>query len=601
MTTRQVTATSWVMIGLSILLRGVIIASGGFYWDDFILQGRAARLPLNLEFLSYSHDGHLMPAAMAVSWLTERAAPLEFWLPAMEMLIGQALLAISGWWLLRRVFTARPGTLVPLAYFCFTGLTLPGNSWWAAALNAIPLQLAMVVATAGLFGYLRGVQRWRSAVLVVGSVGVALAFFEKSVVLLPWLMLAAWIFAPDARPWPFLRDQWRRVRWLWLALLAVVGTYAWWFTSNQTRELSNPGVSEIALTLRQAVIEAIAPTLLGGPGGWMPVGYGMSAAAAPTWFTALSVMVLIAMIVVASATSARAIRAWVAAGLYVIGITVLFALGRTGLDGTPLLMTAMRYTADATLPLTLAIGFTFLPLAGEQPGPRVLAVRHWLTPRRWLLWPVAGALALLTLFATTATFTGYWANWVSSPAKPWLANARTSMAADATGTIIRQDVPEYILFGLANPYHRTDWLLAPLPQRPTFADFTDNPRFINFDGTMVPGMINGVASPPGPEGSCGYLLTGDGLHTIALTADVFEWEHRVELDYLASAETTALVALGTGSPTTVDMPAGLGRMVVLVEGGGTAVTISGLTPGVTVCVSRVAVGQWLSVSAAPAG
>ena len=596
MTARQVQVTAWCLIGLSIVMRGVVIVSGGFYWDDFILQGRAARLPLDGNFLTYNHDGHLMPAAMAVSWVTERLAPLEFWLPALEMLLGQAALGVAGWWLLQRVFSARPLVLVPFAYFLFTGLTLPGNSWWAAALNALPLQLAMVLATAGLFGYLQGRRRWVQEALVVGSVVVALAFFEKSVVLLPWLLLAAWIFAPDARPWHFLRDQWQRARWLWLALALVVGGYYWWFSANQTRELNNPGLAAIGATLRQAVVEAIAPTLLGGPGGWLPVGSGMSVAAPPTWLTIFSVLVLVALVGFGCAVSSRAARAWIAAGAYVVGITVLFAIGRTGIDGTPLLMTALRYTADATVPITLAIGLTLLPMAGEQPAARAVAMRRQLAGVRWPALAGDSALALLVLLVATTTYTGYWANWVSSPAKPWLANARASMAADPSGTIIRQDVPEYILFGLANPYHRTDWLLAPLPQRPVFADFTDNPRFVGFDGTMVPGLINGVSSPPGPDGSCGYLLTGDGVHSIALSADVFEWEHRVELDYLASADTPALVALGTGSPTTVDMPAGLDRMVVLVEGGGTEVTISGLTPGVTVCVSRVAVGQWLPLT-----
>ena len=185
MTARQVQVTAWCMVGLSIVMRGVIIFSGGFYWDDFILQGQAARLPLDIDFVTYSHDGHLMPAAMVLSWATERLAPLEFWLPALEMLLGQLALGVAGWWLLRRVFSARPLVLVPLAYFLFTGLTLPGNTWWASALNAIPLQVAMVVATAGLYGYLHGRRPWRQATLVVGSVVVGLAFFEKSVVMLP--------------------------------------------------------------------------------------------------------------------------------------------------------------------------------------------------------------------------------------------------------------------------------------------------------------------------------------------------------------------------------------------------------------------------------
>lgn len=179
MTARQVQVTAWCLIGLSIVMRGVVIVSGGFYWDDFILQGRAARLPLDGNFLTYNHDGHSMPAAMAVSWFTERLAPLEFWLPALEMLLGQAALGVAGWWLLQRVFSARPLVLVPFAYFLFTGLTLPGNSWWAAALNALPLQLAMVLATAGLFGYLQGRRRWGPGGARGGVGGGGAGIFRK--------------------------------------------------------------------------------------------------------------------------------------------------------------------------------------------------------------------------------------------------------------------------------------------------------------------------------------------------------------------------------------------------------------------------------------
>ena len=140
-TPRRVTQLAFVLIGCQLVIRVWVAASNYFYWDDLILMGRGGRFPLfSSELLLYDHDGHFMPAAFFFTGLIARIAPYNWALSATLLVIGQAAASLALLRTLRLVLGRRPALLIPLILYLFVPLTLPAFSWWAAALNALPLQ-----------------------------------------------------------------------------------------------------------------------------------------------------------------------------------------------------------------------------------------------------------------------------------------------------------------------------------------------------------------------------------------------------------------------------------------------------------------------------
>lgn len=589
----------WGIVVVSAVVRALVTATGFFYWDDFILQGRAARLPLNLDFLTRTHDGHLMPAALLVSWLTERIAPLQFWLPAVTMVLLQAAISVSGWLLLRRIFGPRPLVLVPLVVLVTSALTLPSAVWWSAALNALPYQLGLLAVTYGAW-LLERTERTRAGMVwsVAGIIG-ALAFFEKGLLLGIWLPLAMWLFSELHTCTGWLRHQWRQRRRFWLGLAILALAYGLLYRTLSDRGPRVPAaLADFTESVRLGIVEGLFPAIVGGPTSWGPVGSGAAISHPPSWLIWASCLLVLSLVALGCWGSPVARRAWIAAGAYILIAIAIFDFARSGGMGGPLALLSLRYTADAVLPMALAIGLSLMPLRGVPASARQRRLRQLLATRpRSVSWGATGAAVAAVLLWGTSVL-GFWGIWSTIPARDWLANARTTMAQGASeGPIITQAVPEYVLYGLANPYHLADWVLAPLSDRPAFADFTNAPRYLLSNGRLVPGAIEGINARPGPDGSCGWKLR-PGTNVIPLVSDVFEWEHRVELDYLAGEQFPAAITLGSGTPTKVQFERGLGRLVLRTEGGGRSVTITGIPAGVGVCVSRVAVGGWVEVDPA---
>ncbi len=121
---------------------------GYFFLDDFAFTSRAAKYSLTdlHDYLLQSYNSHLMPGAFAQIWILTKMWPLNFTAVMTVSVVLQVLLGALFYCLLRELFGTRPAILVPFAVFLFTPITLPAFEWWAAALNQLPQQLAMVAA-----------------------------------------------------------------------------------------------------------------------------------------------------------------------------------------------------------------------------------------------------------------------------------------------------------------------------------------------------------------------------------------------------------------------------------------------------------------------
>lgn len=582
---------SVALLCLALAVRGWVLLSGYFYWDDFIFMSRAARLPLlSREYLTHAHDGHLMPAAFAATWAVERLAGLHFLLPATVMAAVQA----GAWWawyrLLVRLFGRRPLILAPLALVLFSPLAMPSAVWWAASLNGLPLQLGLIVGAHGLVSWL-GADRGRGTALMVATTMATLLFFEKAVLLAPALFALAVVLAPPGPVLGSIRATLVDGGRLWLALFGITAAHVVLYLVVVGKQPAAPESWGTALSiLGRGLVVAVLPTLVGGPLSWQAIGFGSAIAMPPSWLAWGSAGLFLLVVAATSWLRPRARLAWMFALGYVTADLLLFIAGRLGPLVDPAVVQGLRYTADAIVPIGLALGLALMPLVGEPETRNALAVRGWLG--RHQVPVLISALVALDLFVSVSVVSQarYRAIWREVESRPWLAAVSASLeAAAGSAPLLAQPVPARVLYGLASPYNRTDWLLAAVRSRPDFADVTTELRLIDEDGALRPGRVVGPRALPGPWPDCGWLLAAHG-GVINLSADVVPFEHTLRLAYTATRETAAEIRLGGGPPVRVQLAAGGNVNFVRLTGGGSRLAVSGLAEGADVCVDDAIVG-----------
>ena len=162
-------------------LKAFVAFRGYFLVDDFLFQGRAARLPF-LTNLTQEHAGHLMPGGMLVAWISTEAAPLNHTFAVLVTLGAVAVSYAVCWRALCTLVGRRPAALGPFLVYCLTPLLLPATVWWAAALNALPLQIAAWIAVDHYVRY-RRTGAARDLAVTLAAVAGGLMFFEKAVLI----------------------------------------------------------------------------------------------------------------------------------------------------------------------------------------------------------------------------------------------------------------------------------------------------------------------------------------------------------------------------------------------------------------------------------
>src|SRR5690606_38003479 len=127
------------------------------------------------------HDGHVMPGGFLLGGLITRLAPLNWFWPALSLVVLQLLASLALLRALRVILGWRPVLLIPLTFALFTPLAVPGYAWWAAGLNSLPMLAALAWVCADAILLLRtGNQRYAVTGMLVFFGG--LLFFEKAAV-----------------------------------------------------------------------------------------------------------------------------------------------------------------------------------------------------------------------------------------------------------------------------------------------------------------------------------------------------------------------------------------------------------------------------------
>ncbi|HQR79281.1 MAG TPA: hypothetical protein PLT68_03565 [Actinomycetota bacterium] len=562
------------VIGTHLALWGVVMAGGWLYWDDFILQGQAARLGLSADLLLNNHDGHVMPATYAVVWLIQEVSGLNYGFVVATMLLGELALIAAAIAAFTTLLGRGIAALTALAVFLLSPIMLPGLTWWSAALTLVPLMTCALFATVSHVRYLRTGSR-AALITTFALVVAALGFFEKSLLIPGWLFLVTVLVDPQPRFWAAARRALTQRLRLWggWALLMVI--YLIGFAQvAQGRTHLPTGPGQVLELVKRAVFNTIAPSLVGGPLRWTPVDYSASYSDPPVWVIVLGLLVTGTIVVAGVQRPGPARKAWIVAGLYLVVDLATFAIGRLGPDGDPGVVQAGRYVATAMIPISVAIGATVRSERARLSQPRL----------QWSAFAAVCCVGLLTLFSSLA----YASIWAKNPAQGWVGNARADLAnADPRSPLLDQEVPDFLLLPVTHPYNLASWFLAPLSQQPGFATSTDSLRLIDNRGHLVPARIDGAASLP-PADGC-YAVAAGGSVTIPLEHPVFAWSHTVAVNYLADEPGFITVAIGAGDPVAAEILGGQGSAYVRAEGGESTVTIR--SADTALCITGVEVGK----------
>ncbi|WP_373863692.1 hypothetical protein [Rhodococcus zopfii] len=574
---RLVLGVGFALVAVQVALRAVVAATGELYWDDLILIGRAGTYPLwSADLLLHDHDGHLMPGAFAVAALAGAVAPLQWWPAAVSLVVGQAVASLAVLRVLWLLLGPRRVLWGPLLFYLFTPLTLPAFAWWAAGLNALPLQAALAwVAGDALLLARTGRRRYVLSAIVVTA--IALLFFEKSI-LVPFVAFAtvALAYRVDGRPRP-VRLAARRGRMLWIGSAALFAGWAACYVSVVESRFGVPDLAMVSGLTHHGLSYGLVPTLLGGP--WLWERWNPS----PPWATPPMVLVVVgwAAVVAALVWSLRRRRrtgwVWAATLAYVIASLAAMISTRFGAETTYELAQTLRYFADSAVVGAIAAALVLRAPPRRAPtgaAPLVAAI-------------CAVAFTVGSLWSTV-TFTR---SWVDNPTGDYLAAARTALTAHPDVPILDHPVSVWVLLPVTHPHNLLGSVFSALPGRAEITDSVDDLAVLDDSGALVAADLFAVRwVPPGPESGCGYRLSPGTTVVLPLDGPMIELDWTVQLNYLAAGSGQIEAGFPGAAHTRVSVESGPGTVYVRVPGGGTGLQVRSPATGPAVCLGGGPVG-----------
>ena len=582
--------TSWVaraalaLIALQLVIRAVLAFGGYFYWDDLILVGRAGTQSLlSPGYLFDDHDGHVMPGAFLVAGAITRLAPLNWVGPALSLVVLALLASLALLRALHVILGWRPVLLVPLTFALFTPLAVPGFSWWAAALNSLPMLAAMAWVCADAILLVRtGNHRY----VLTGTLAYlgGLLFFEKAAII-PFVAFTVTALYCHVTGSGSVRTVWRRGLRLWAACLTLtaawVGVYLlvvdqqrWSFDLSMTWDL-----------LWRSFTHGIVPGLVGGPWDWQRWAPASPWATPPAAAMAIGWIVLAAVVAVTLARKQRIGGLWLAALGYAIACQVPIYLMRSSRFTALELAQTLRYLPDLVVVLALlgAVGLC----APNRPRS------GWLDPTR--IRSAASACLAVAFVASclysTATFL---TSWRDNPAQPYLQNAQAALAAaqaSSDAPMLDQEVDPLVLQRVAWPENLASHMFALVRDRPEFSSATTDLRMLDSVGNLADAKVTWVRFiRPGPAPQCGYLVQTDFPVRMPLDGPLLPADWTAEINYLANSDGSITLSLTEGGEVKVPVRPGLNRVFVRLPGAGDAITARANTAALSVCIASGPIG-----------
>jgi hypothetical protein len=480
--------------------------------------------------------------------------------------------------------------------FVLSPLLLPANIWYAAALNQMPMQIALLLAVRSHLRYLRG-GRPRDAVLTSAWIVFGLAFYEKTLVVVPLLVAVTVLWFATGRPLHRLRtvagEYWRT----WSLQAGVVGCYLAFYLNHGKNDFAGKGSSADRLHVgHNLLLKTIVPGLLGGPWNYSPIGTVTSIAAPPGVPQWVALFTLVGVVLVSVLLVRSAWRAWALLGGWIVLDMTLVLYGRIGAT----LGLEPRDVTDLSLVGALCTGLAFLPLPGSYVVPDRPPTRRWAVAVRDLARPVVpqlgaalvGAVAIGSLISNSSLV----GIWQDNPGKAFIANARRDIAGLPPGTpLVDTDVPDSVVSRLAILDGKSEGLpsllFRPLPHRPP--QLTAAPALAILDAkghvqSARVGVVDSVPAVPGPTPQCGWAI-GTSPVDVPLAHDLADGTWAVQINYIATATVQGTVTAGT-TTRAVTFAFGHADLFLAASGRLSNIRISVAGTGGTLCVDTIGAG-----------
>ncbi|WP_270889443.1 hypothetical protein [Pedococcus sp. 5OH_020] len=557
--------------------------------------GRAEHLPLlSREYLLAPWNGHLMPGSFAVVRLLDQLWPVSYVPVAIVDLSLQLVAGVLAYRLLVALFGARAAILVPLSMFLFSPVTLPAFLWWAAALNQLPGQVAMIGVLLLQVRYHR-LGRTRDGVAGAMVLATGLLFSEKLLLVLPVVFALTLLFLssgrPPARVRYAVRSSWR----VWLAHLAVVVPYCVYYLSHVPSPVTRTPKGEVVLrTAWTALTKAVLPGLLGGPWRWQQVGVG--AIADPVEAVVVVSTVAAGLLVVVSVLRRRrAVFGWAVVAGYWLSTALLLGVTRAPYVG-PVIGAEYRYSTEVCIVVAVFGTAAFLPLHGpfrrgqaQRLAPRRRGRRPMAASRQPL---AAGALCVAVVGASLVSTYQFDRFWRQNQAASYFARARSDLAtAHRPLTLVEMPLPPKVQQGFLGSFVHTSTVMSAFEPRPRFltAGRSADELYMPDDtGHLRRVAVEGFPNRKGRSHGCGWRVERQPV-SIPLTRPTLPWRWTARVGYLASEDATATVRVGSVT-SMVRIRRGVNTLFVLGEGVVDSVDLTGLSRG-ALCTDDVTVGS----------
>ena len=525
---RRFTAWLGAVALLSLVVRGLQLSQRTFYWDDFLIPATFSGGSLGDYFASY--DGHLMPASALVQVLAHRIAPLNWWLPAIVLMLLSAL-AAALWSKVCVQLTGRSLTTLGLyTALLFSPFLMDAAGWWSAGINALAWQIGMAGFMVCLLAAHRALPRY--SLFATGFLLFALLFTEKALTIVPAALalavlggmtrrdIARFFAAPGA--------------------LFVVWSLLFLTLSPLPREEANS--QSLWSALPNSLFTTVIPGALGGPLSWDRWSPSSAFATAPTWWSVASAILLLVLAAfwLRRDTRHRLLGLFLVLG-YLAAIYALLGRARNSTGTSGLLLASMHYFADWFTFAVLVVGCCALsygrPHVANRPTPSFAAARS-----RWVgVGAILGAVAIS--IASTYTWVGTWSN---DRTADYLANLRASTGLDGSGEppqLLDQPVPLDILTPVVNPYDRVSTLTG----QPAVTQVDEPPRIIDESGKIVDAeVVASATSTAGKEPECGVRIAAGRSQAILLDNALPFGDWTWQLNATASTDMTLTITTPNG-------------------------------------------------------
>lgn len=576
-----------LLIGAALVFRAWALGGSWFFFDDLAFMSAGMNDKLDWDFVSRNYAGHLMPAGWLVIKGLAAAAPYNWPVWAGLLIVMQAAASLGMLRLLRSMFGDSPAILALLAGYCFYIFTVPAGLWFAAGINQLPLQIALVFGLHAHLAYLRTHSR-RSLAAAVAWSAFGLAFYEKSALLFGIYALVALCWFATGSLAERVKLLWNRY-WLGIVaygLLAVPYLVVYLKYGLNFGSQDAPGSLMSAVAYRLVGV-ALSTGAIGGPFEWRAI--SANALANPSDLISLCSWVAVgSLIYYAARTRTASRRAWWLIGFTSAANVYLLSTARANLVGADIGL-EYRYQTEAAAVLVLSIGLALLPLRGAV---EVNAMREDV-PRPYENDLAVRVVTTLVVLACVISTIAYVHNWQDrNGTKDYYSNAKQGILASRLKRVPLVDlpVPQTMLWAFGYPENTYSHIFRNLDQHTSYPDqAVDQLYVLDRAGRPVP-----MTFPPRRTmirgRGCGYILKKYEPTTIPLDGPVIGGGWWISMAYGSPRDFDVRIRLGD-STRDMHLPAGFHTAYFRADGSYNSVVLENEPAGATACVTALVLGN----------